>query len=1342
MKTETFQICPYTGLRSFTEEESLYFKGREEQVDQITSQLEERKFLMLTGASGEGKSSLIYAGLIPNARAGFFKARYAQWTVVDFRPERSPLKNMAQALAGAFPLQTSTIETEMKRGFSSLVDLYLNADYFIDDRDASWIGLSEADKKLKMRKASNLLVLVDQFEEFFTNPENYHNETPSQDSQVVVNLILETARIARKKNLPIYVVCTMRSDYIGQCSSFRGLAEYIGFSQFFVPRLKRMELKQVIADPAELSGNRISKRLTERLVYDLSEGVDQLPILQHALSQIWLVANRGMEEMDLIHYAMVGGMSASELPPEDKSRFNEWFKTLPEWQQKFYQETGLHKVIENHANRLYESVTDVYNEANPEKPLPIKEAKNIVALAFSCLTKIDNSRAVRSRMSLQEITGVINRPDVSVKTVEQVLDIFRQEGNSFLRPFKTDTAKGLSGEAVLDITHESLIRNWGMLLTWANQEYQYYTTYLDLKKQLDLWKENGRSNGYLLPIGPLTYFENWYSTCKPNTAWINRYADREAEPSVRWKSSEDILLDLRSFLKKSADHVRISRVFMTYGAGKIAIALTLVILVVACGFYLYDARQKTNEKAIAKVKEGARLLSRSANVGDDLKSYYLLMEERLTPGSMLAYLQQIKDRQDRVNIGIQAYLQLLVVNKRFNGRLKDDLISEIRKGLAAGSSSQKDWEFNLAQRNRFIALLAYDDYYGRKSQAAVAIKEEAIAGYNSVLSVFRNGASNMQGNINQAINSWLTFGDPEQDQILALLNLISPLEGPQSKNRFETLFPKGSFEPDGIRPLDFSGGFHTLASLYASSGNVEKVNWCFDQLMAQPDYFSGKLLHDHTNVLGYLYQYGNRSAVPAVMAHIQKIYPANTPNVMFRDMLVRSGYLSHMFRVNFGIRRNQLEEGNLYLNLSLGSRDQFRAIAQDYEKTLSSIKDSDDRNYLLATHYKRLAIFEHKYQFDRGQEVDESYLDGLLSKAWDHFIQVSEPYLTGIITVEYPFFTQFRQKDMTRRQLFIYPDYMGGWLSLVYNSDIFYRYLQRKDLFGQAFRSPEDLDLIHHWIANRYEQRPFASAEAMMNNYPLSDSLLQSVLDMTGHHPAGKNFDGNLITMVLANNAFDRGDTTTGINLFKRFRSDDVVRSANRYEAWNKNFFLNQMMELSTNLARSGRIQEAVALTEKMETEPIRIISYAHAAGKVYEKTYSPDAFILLDSAISKWERTFNPTLPAYLEYRYRLIKVLNQVGGEKMIALGDIIFRSTPENRKFQAVAGKINGLSQRGDFYNALNAIPPTLTESQDMNCRITILYYASREREKSGNEPMWRELDQFFKWNEYVTFTGFSN
>ena len=80
---EEYTICPYTGLRSFTEEESLYFKGREEHIDQATEQLQRNKFLMLTGASGDGKSSLVYAGIVPNARAGFLKSKYTQWSVAS-----------------------------------------------------------------------------------------------------------------------------------------------------------------------------------------------------------------------------------------------------------------------------------------------------------------------------------------------------------------------------------------------------------------------------------------------------------------------------------------------------------------------------------------------------------------------------------------------------------------------------------------------------------------------------------------------------------------------------------------------------------------------------------------------------------------------------------------------------------------------------------------------------------------------------------------------------------------------------------------------------------------------------------------------------------------------------------------------------------------------------------------------------------------------------------------------------------------------------------------------------------------------------------------------------------
>ena len=120
---------------------------------------------------------------------------------------------------------------------------------------------TKSKKNERRRKAANLIILADQFEEFFTNPENFERGVPSQEAMSVTNLLLETARIALEEKLPIFVVITMRSDFIGQCAAFRGLPEYIGFSQFFVPRLNRKQLQEVIEEACVLlSGNTIAKK--------------------------------------------------------------------------------------------------------------------------------------------------------------------------------------------------------------------------------------------------------------------------------------------------------------------------------------------------------------------------------------------------------------------------------------------------------------------------------------------------------------------------------------------------------------------------------------------------------------------------------------------------------------------------------------------------------------------------------------------------------------------------------------------------------------------------------------------------------------------------------------------------------------------------------------------------------------------------------------------------------------------------------------------------------------------------------------------------------------------------
>ena len=151
---EEYKICPYTGLRPFTEDESIYFKGRDEHIEQATKQLEKNKFIMLTGASGDGKSSLVYAGIVPNAKAGFLKATFSNWAVADFRPERKPLGNLSEAVASQLGISADTVRTELGYGFSALVDIYKASSLYYDTRGTEWLESDERSRNEKKRKAA------------------------------------------------------------------------------------------------------------------------------------------------------------------------------------------------------------------------------------------------------------------------------------------------------------------------------------------------------------------------------------------------------------------------------------------------------------------------------------------------------------------------------------------------------------------------------------------------------------------------------------------------------------------------------------------------------------------------------------------------------------------------------------------------------------------------------------------------------------------------------------------------------------------------------------------------------------------------------------------------------------------------------------------------------------------------------------------------------------------------------------------------------------------------------------------------------------------------------------
>jgi energy-coupling factor transporter ATP-binding protein EcfA2 len=285
---------PFPGLRPFTAQESALFFGRDEQVEELLLRLASQRFLAVVGTSGSGKSSLVRAGLLPLIERGHLGSPGSRWVVATVsRPGLDPQHGLACALTAAFGLgELSDVEATLNR---------------------SSVGLPEF-ARAHFQDSQRLLVFVDQFEELFRYRKQSGGEGRVKSTAFVKLLLAATGHsemvpLAAEK--PIYVVLTMRSDYLGKCAQFRGLPEALNDAQYLVPQMSRDQLREAIEGPIALAGSEISNALVDRLLNDAGDDPDLLPVLQHALFRVWEKSAESRARhspIDVAHYEDVGGI--------------------------------------------------------------------------------------------------------------------------------------------------------------------------------------------------------------------------------------------------------------------------------------------------------------------------------------------------------------------------------------------------------------------------------------------------------------------------------------------------------------------------------------------------------------------------------------------------------------------------------------------------------------------------------------------------------------------------------------------------------------------------------------------------------------------------------------------------------------------------------------------------------------------------------------------------------------------------------------------------------------------------------------------------------------------------
>ncbi len=1334
---ENYQICPYAGLRSFTEDESLYFKGREEDIDQATSQLQRNKFLMITGASGDGKSSLVYAGIIPNARAGFLKSKYSNWSIADFRPERAPLQNLCKSLSKQLDIANlQTVERELNHGFSALVDLYKNSKRYIDTSSLAWQQADERSRAVVKREAANLIILVDQFEEFFTNPENYQLGAPSRDSNLVLNLLLETARIALEEELPIYVIFTMRSDYIGQCAAFRGLPEYIGFSQFFVPHLNRSQLQQVIEEPARLSGNRIARRLTERLIHDLTEGVDQLPILQHALNQIWVAADHGIEEMDLVHYAMSGGMSVSELPEDQVGRFTDWFNALPSTIKACYHAPSLQNVLDTHTNKLYEQAASYYT-AKTGLPITDEEAKSIIRVSFTCLTKIDQSRAVRNRMTLAEITNILNQPAFDAGAVGSLLNIFREPGNTFIHPFITDEdpdSQMLRPNQVLDITHESLIRNWQYLGRWAKQEYESHSISLDFEKQLDRWVESGKSNTFLLPIGPLTYFEGWYKRTKPNAWWIARYLQDESTKEGKLSRANNLLANAQEFLKKSGRKHGITRTIMRYGPKRIAAGLAVLILFVLTSFGVSDYIKRLNGQVLKSIHQRSLALNASGSADKTNQAALVCEQLKLGQTTVDQAVGSILDPLDRASF-LNTLASLLV----FQGLAEPK--QEIQRSLALADSLLESAVYPVddpAQLSKVLTImnnlrvtleLAY--YHSGDTLIDTWRKRNAARSGRLVCKIAQDqpeGFSDIQ-NFNLALENAINYQALSKEQITHMLAVLSPFEGGLQTPWLKVNFNKDKLLIRGSEPLNygfsFNGLFQELAYLYAASANSARALQCVDSLLAysqnnfQGDYAAG--MDNATNIAAIFFQYEHWDQVDQFIGgYCGK--KKTTPVDFYQRLIGRTIPGLHTMA---NLRLFWWSDETQNLNLQFAGRNQLNLFFSKYRQVIQgSVKDPNEQNYLMAISFKDEGILSSLMQsYDT---LAKAITDADFSSAFHYFFLVNPAYLNQPIPV-----IDMSASDQTtapRKLLFAYPDFRTSFHPTEPRSYVFFAYTDKfiayileHHLFDSTYRGPDDFEFISQWLnvysSIRFVPRAFLSPTL---HYP----VLQDLDQQLRAHNGQKSNDFNLLYLLLGLQAQQNGHISDLLAYYQQLKYDNLFNLLRITD------FLGNIRNHSFRLiafcvkgyVQAGRPDEAHRLVSIFKNPINRSSLYAFAAEALLREKAS-DSLVqpLIDSARLELSRVQDET--GEQPNRRVLAYALMMQDPKKNIDTAYALIKNLP--LKSDPFAEMCRSFAFSGDLYDARRIIPHSISGSDEAAYLQNILYGYS---EAAGTpQPNWQVFNE---------------
>ena len=407
--------APYRGLLPFEAEHARFFFGRDYDIRRLVDKLAQQRFVSVVGASGSCKSSLVMAGLLPNL-AKNVPPDSARWQVLRMTPGSKPLRGLASQLATLVPSSADRLQA---------------ADALVERLGARQDGLRSAAAAYLFEEPRPLLLFVDQFEELFTQCQDGPERCRAQAEQFVANL----ADAVQHGGGQIRVLITLRADFMDRCLALPALRELLEDRQVLMGPMDELALREVIVRPAHEVGALFEKGLVPMILRDVGDEPGRLPLLEHALHELWL-ARRG-PWLTLDAYEASGGVQGA---------------------------------LNRHAQATY----DCLGEAQQ------RIARNI----FLRLTALGEGVAdTRRRARREELYTVGAAPE----TVDAVLQALASGGARLLV---------VDGDSV-QVAHEALIQRWDTLQRWLEEDREALHSQRRLTEAVTEWERHGRDESYL-----------------------------------------------------------------------------------------------------------------------------------------------------------------------------------------------------------------------------------------------------------------------------------------------------------------------------------------------------------------------------------------------------------------------------------------------------------------------------------------------------------------------------------------------------------------------------------------------------------------------------------------------------------------------------------------------------------------------------------------------------------------------------------------------------------------------------------------------------------------------------